>query len=578
MQDVVIGGRPATAMFINDAFEPVDEADATLVRVRYTDAQGGSAFLVRSQAPAKRSSAQVVRAQRMEVARERAERVLKFDPNQPRDEDGKWSSDGGGGGGGATPTPAPAAVAPAKPAPRRGLGQAAPGADDRVSTRVPTAKGQGFNPHQGQDLGANYATLQGNSKMTGSVGKVVQAYATQGLPGKYPPFLRLPADATPAQANEALVEHARANLTALYDAQNPDFRERSHLWYQGSNKLANDMAQEYGVSPRAAAGVIASLSPQKDWDQNVDLAKRVLDAVKDKDVPFTGARLELTRERMLDYAQVKLKEADDLEATLPDVLDKTDPDIRGKLLGIENRRRDVADIERLSNTLDGKSLAELPLADQAMVVRFHDEATTSREYVIWNPDGTPSGAVGLTKAGEPRSVAWGGFDQIGNALSIAHDDSRENISTQLGGNHKVRNFYNNIISPEHGQDATIDTHAVAAALLMPLGGEHPLVKQGLGVAGPKNAETGLKGLYTLYHEAYRRAAEDRGVLPREMQSAAWEAVRGLYPPEAKRSRQLEAQINGIWKQYHEGKLDLAAAQQQILARGIQPPRWAAGGA
>ena len=95
------------------------------------------------------------------------------------------------------------------------------------------------------------------------------------------------------------------------------------------------------------------------------------------------------------------------------------------------------------------------------------------------------------------------------------------------------------------------------------------------MSGPKNAETGLKSLYALYSEAYKRAANEAGVLPREMQSTTWEALRGLFSPEEKRDAKLEASVKDTWLRYKEGKIDLDAAQREILARGIKPPRWAA---
>jgi hypothetical protein len=214
------------------------------------------------------------------------------------------------------------------------------------------------------------------------------------------------------------------------------------------------------------------------------------------------------------------------------------------------------------------------------VLRFFDQTRGDRPIGIWNPEGTPSGDHLKTAAGRPSKIQWGGFPDIAKAMAIAEDDSRANISERLGGNHKVRNFYNNIISPNFGVDATIDTHAVGAALLMPVGGEHPLVGAGLGTSGSKNAETGLKALYPLYSEAYRRAAEtisereNRDVMPREMQSMAWEAVRGVWDPDEKANPAEKERVANIWKDYHDGKLSLEDAAKKVITRGIRPPRWA----
>ena len=99
---------------------------------------------------------------------------------------------------------------------------------------------------------------------------------------------------------------------------------------------------------------------------------------------------------------------------------------------------------------------------------------------------------------------------------------------------------------------TVDTHAIAAALLRPLSGSDKDTSIGLGTAPPTNAMTGAKGLYGAYAEAYRRAAAERGILPRQMQSITWEAIRGLYCPAEKRSAAFRQGINDAWARHRTG--------------------------
>ena len=83
-----------------------------------------------------------------------------------------------------------------------------------------------------------------------------------------------------------------------------------------------------------------------------------------------------------------------------------------------------------------------------------------------------------TKKGDKSGTAWNGFGDIEKAISIIEDGSRANIDAKLGMMHKVRSFYNNILSPMSDQgDVTIDTHAVAAAHLRPFSGNHVEVKE-----------------------------------------------------------------------------------------------------
>jgi hypothetical protein len=106
--------------------------------------------------------------------------------------------------------------------------------------------------------------------------------------------------------------------------------------------------------------------------------------------------------------------------------------------------------------------------------------------------------------------------------------------------HKVRNFYNNIIAPDYGHDITADTHAINVSLLRPMSGFHKAVAEGLGGEGSSSNISGVKGLYGLHADAYRRAAEtisrieNRHFLPREIQSVTWEAIRNMFRDEHKK--------------------------------------------
>ena len=44
IEQTIVEGRPAIVSYLNDRFEPVDEAVATLAKVTFTDEQGGMVF------------------------------------------------------------------------------------------------------------------------------------------------------------------------------------------------------------------------------------------------------------------------------------------------------------------------------------------------------------------------------------------------------------------------------------------------------------------------------------------------------------------------------------------------------
>ena len=131
-------------------------------------------------------------------------------------------------------------------------------------------------------------------------------------------------------------------------------------------------------------------------------------------------------------------------------------------------------------------------------------------------------------------------------------------------------------------DVTIDTHAVAAGLLRPLSGkalevDHNFKNMSVKGRGTTkgSAVSGVSGNYGLYAEAYRRAAQERGIQPRQMQSITWEAARGLFTDTFKSNDNNVAEINQIWQGYKNGEIDISETRRLVDERagGINPPTW-----
>jgi hypothetical protein len=346
---------------------------------------------------------------------------------------------------------------------------------------------------------------------------------------KYPPFKG--ASKSPEKVVEALRSLAESNLVMLHDLMPPGVRARAKKWYDGGRVIADRFAEQYGHPVEATAGVLAALSPQMDWFRNVDLARRVLDET---------AELEKTTvtKRQADWLMGKLAQDTPTNAVKREAVKAS----------------------------EGKKFADLGLLEKAMFLRANDELKGQRSLRIVTPEGD-FGDVAKYK------TAWGGFGTIAKAIGMLQDPSYANISRSLGMEHKVRNFYNNLLLPNSPLgDVTIDTHAVAAALLAPLAGTSAEVQHNLGGAAGSSI-LGISGTYPIYADAYRSAAAKLGLLPRELQSITWEAVRGLFDYGFKRSG--KAGVSQLWKDYAEGKTTLEETQQKIVAAagGINLPSW-----
>ena len=346
--------------------------------------------------------------------------------------------------------------------------------------------------------------------------------------------------------DQRFIDHVKSNLLHLYNAVSPEYRERAKQWYVGANKLSSEAATRFNLTLPQVSGVMAALSPQKDWYINYDLGVRTIDVfINAQDQVFSPAMAKAMRQMIKAQESVAQR----------------------KLL---RKRLEAVNGKKLSELTDG--------IEQAIFVRFYDQANNpERGHRVISPEGDLLDFQ-RKKDGTKSGIAWNGFRDIAKAISIIQDGSRENISEQLGDMHKVRSFYNNILNPMSDRgDVTIDTHAVAAGMMKPLSGKALEVGHNFNTAG-KSAITGAKGTYGLYADAYRQAAAEVGVLPREMQSITWEAIRGLFSPQFKGQQSNVDAIENIWKRYDEGTISIEQAREEIfdVAGNIDNAAWETG--
>ena len=396
-----------------------------------------------------------------------------------------------------------------------------------VSTRVPTAVKATEDPMK-EKLLVGLESSRMDPKAFETNARLVSRYPN--MPAK---LEGAPAD----EVAEQFVKHAKDNLLWLHDQVPEDVRNRSKQWYAGARKIVDDWSGKHQIPDVGVAGVLAVLSPQKDWFMNTSLGDRVINTVRGAAVIPWSREMSETANRIYakpQYAQLRAN-------------------------------------------IEGRRLADLtdPF-ERAAWVRAYDEAHNARHYPVVHPEGEFGGPV-LTQKGVPGKVAWGSLPEIAKAINILDDPSLENVSKNLGGQHKVRSFFNNIIDPNSLEGhVTADTHAVAANMLRPLSGQSTEVAHNFGGGGASSSSVfGSKGTYGLNAEPYREAARERGVLPREMQSITWEAVRGLFPSTFKSQARNVADIEQIWNRYRNGELSLDDARRAVVERsgGIRNPDW-----
>lgn len=408
--------------------------------------------------------------------------------------------------------------------PRYSLVRPAVAGETEISTQNPQGAKRKYDPIT-QMLSIDEAAVREGMKLNPKNKKaIINAIKGYGF---------IPNGTPDSQAIEVFKQNIVNNLLYLYNSVPEDTRQRSKLWYDGANRMAIDMGKAFGVTKEQVAGIMAAMSPQKDWFQNVSMAERALDVLTTQGQKAWDAN-------MLKYAESYVNESKDRA---------------------EKEKRQMA-FEKIKKVAKrGTVLDDMSANDAAAFIRAYDEAFNSRDYRIVTPEGGFGGFV--TKAdGEPATMMWSTYDPIKKSVLIYRDGSRPNISNQLGEEHKIRSFYNNIAAPKSDiGHVTIDTHAVAAALFEALAGSDSPVTHNFGGTG-KSSLIGVGGTYGIIADAYRTAAKEVGLLPREMQSITWEAVRGLFDADTKST--IKPKIRDEWSRYKKGEISFDEARENAV--------------
>lgn len=416
-----------------------------------------------------------------------------------------------------------------------------PGRGTAVSTRFPTAARRTEDPLR------DFLTINSKIASGGDHAQNVQ------LLSRYPGFAHL-GEMDTMEAVEAYINQGKDNINFLLDRIPEDDLSRISQWYDGANRFSDALAGRYGLPRQSVSANIAAQSPQKDWFQNASLGERLLEGYSRRTLdPITSEEVDWMRSN---------------DATMrghSDAVAQISPGMR---------LQDLADTRQ-----------------RAIALRAWDEANNPRSYRALSPTGELGDFV-LTQDGTPRNVAWGSYNEIGNAVdAIESGGDMDIISGTLGQQHKVRNFYNDIEDPmkqfSDPMGSTADTHAVAANQLRPLSSNSFAVQQNFGSApgtaaregliaqgierspwqSTKNSSiTGVRGTYGINSDVNAAVAQDRSVLGRQGQSMGWEAVRALFTDTQKRDPNFLRAIDDIWSAADRGEISHSDARELIFDR------------
>ncbi len=165
-----------------------------------------------------------------------------------------------------------------------------------MSTRVPSAKGMEMAALDGMLL-ADWDAMKDNEKLiAGNLAKIKEL----GFP------VKLDETKTPREQLEQFMEAVADNLDYLYEQMDPTQRERAKMWYVGGRRIVEWLAARYGITDMQAAAMLAVLSPQKNWFENVSMADRIGDILTSARNERWSPEMEKNFRRMVEDVRARV--------------------------------------------------------------------------------------------------------------------------------------------------------------------------------------------------------------------------------------------------------------------------------
>ena len=319
------------------------------------------------------------------------------------------------------------------------------------------------------------------------------------------------------------------NILAVYNravaagGERPDGMD----WYDQANEIARNLG-EYGLDGQQAAALIAALSPQQSWSDNIASAQYVARALSEDHEIQVDALLQKTLTKRTKDGPVTFSLYEWAKRELG---------------GANGTRKMDGEVHPMPSPeeLRGKKLSDLDPYVAAALMKAHAQV------------GYRTGGIGATEkdgdqlqafddvSGDAMNVRFtSGVHHMGRGVRLARGEDPNEV---LNG-HKVRSFYNNILGAEPDDpakgDVTVDSHAFSAAMGVKYGSgsdEYSFFAGSgkyNGMTSPANRTLGVQGLYAPFADAYRRVAARLGITPAQLQAIVWAQWRRENPSTTRR--------------------------------------------